>query len=75
MRKVQELRTMSDDQLQRELNEIEISLRRLRGYNRAQKGTVKNKRENPAFMFSLRKRKARILTILRERELRKNKKN
>lgn len=71
MKQIKNLRQKSNDQLKNRLNDIEISLRRLRGFNEAQKGTQKGKKENPAMLWSLRKEKARILTILKEREGRK----
>lgn len=71
MKEIRNLRSMSNDQLQKRLGEIEISLRRLRGFNMAEKGPTKSKKENPCMIGSLRKQKARILTILHERKLRK----
>lgn len=68
-----QLRQMSNDQLNSRLREIEMSVRRLRGWNYAGR-TSENPKNNPAYLFKLRKEKARILTILAERKERKEKK-
>ena len=66
MKVIQDLRQKSDDQLKNRLNDIEISLRRTRGENKAGKPN-----KNSMFIQKLRKEKARILTILREREIKR----
>jgi ribosomal protein L29 len=68
MRRVEDLRRMSNDQLKVRLNEIVISLRRAVGKVKAG-GTTG---EDTMYIRRLKKEKARILTILRERELRRN---
>jgi ribosomal protein L29 len=68
MRRVEELRRMSDDQLKNRLNEIAISLRRAVGKVKAGGAIGKD----TMYIRRLKKEKARILTILRERELKRN---
>jgi len=67
MRRVENLRQMSNDQLKKRLNEIGNELHRAVGKVKA--GGVYS--EDSMFIRKLKKDKARILTILRERELRK----
>jgi ribosomal protein L29 len=68
MRRVEELRRMSDDQLKNRLNEIANSLRRAIGKVKAGGTTGKD----TMYIRRLKKEKSRILTILRERELKRN---
>lgn len=73
MKALASLREKSNDQLKSRLNEIEISFRRTKGKfsaarDQASKG---GSGENTMYLGNLRKQKARILTILHERELRK----
>jgi len=65
MKRIAELRQMSDDQLHERIRELDHSFMRLRGFNQ-NGGAVPG---NPNMMQNLRKNKARCLTILREREL------
>lgn len=73
MKRVRDLRMMSTDQLNRRLPELEIELHRARAHKKvvamAPVASSKSK-DDTKFMKRLRKEKARILTILRERELR-----
>ena len=78
MKAIVQLRQKSNDQLQRRLIEIDISLRRVRGYLYGAckpPGEVTRGRggENTMYAGNLRKEKARILTILNERKKRKEK--
>ena len=68
MKQVANLRQMSNDQLAKRRNEINISLMRQRGENTAGGPRAKN----TMFIRKLRREKAQILTILRERELKIN---
>jgi ribosomal protein L29 len=73
MKRIAELRQMSDDQLKARFTEINNSLRRGRGLIQAghSSGHPKDK-GNAMYMRKLKKDKARILTILSERERIKN---
>lgn len=61
--KARELRDMSDEQLRKRLADIHITQMKMRGVKEAGGAT------NPGVWRNIRKEKARILTILREREL------
>ena len=67
MKRVQNLRQMSNDQLKTRLDEIGNSLHRAVGKVKA--GGVYSK--DSMFIRKLKKEKARILTILTEREIKK----
>ena len=71
MKRIATLREKSNDQLNNRISEISISLRRAGGRNYA--GALPNwqKPDDSMFMSRLKKEKARILTLLRERELKK----
>lgn len=61
--KTRELREMSDKQLKKRLEDIAATLVMLRGRKEGGAGT------NPGEWHKIKQEKARILTILREREL------
>lgn len=65
------LQQMSDDQLKNRLPEIETGLRRLRGMNKAGMDPQGQFFGQTNTLLKLRKEKARILTLLRERELKR----
>ena len=71
MKRIATLREKSNDQLSNRLSEIDISLRRAGGRNYAGALPSWQKPNDSMFMLRLKKEKARILTILRERELKK----
>lgn len=80
MKKIVQIKAKSNDQLHNRLNEINISLRRIKGYN---KGACKppheilrpNNKEDTMYQHKLKREKAQILTILNERKNKeKNKK-
>jgi len=71
MKRIATLREQSNDQLNNHLSEIEISLKRAGGRNNAGASPNWQKPEDSMFMSRLKKEKARILTLLRERELKK----
>ncbi|MEM3715209.1 MAG: 50S ribosomal protein L29 [Thermoprotei archaeon] len=62
--KAQEIRKLSDEELNKRLNEISAELVKLRGLY-----TAGRPPKNVMYLRSLRKDYARILTILRERQL------
>ena len=69
MKRIATLREQSNDQLNKRLVEIGISLRRAGGRNFAGSQPNWQKPADSMFMLKLKKEKARILTLLREREL------
>ena len=71
MKRIATLREKSNDQLNNRISEIDISLRRAGGRNNAGADPSWQKSTDSMFMSKLKKEKARILTLLRERELRK----
>lgn len=72
MKNIVSLRNKSNDQLNDRLNEINISLRRMRQYKAIQSTELGSpSTHDTAYMSRLRKEKARILTILNERRERK----
>jgi ribosomal protein L29 len=71
MKRIATLREKSNDQLKERLMEIEISLRRGAGRNFAGASPNWQKPEDSMFMSKLKKEKARILTLFRERELKR----
>jgi ribosomal protein L29 len=62
LKRIASLREKSNTQLKQRLEEIGMSLIRVRGFNRAGKSYY-----HPMFARKLKKEKARILTILSER--------
>lgn len=67
MKQTVELRRMSNDQLKNRLTDLGNSLMRAVGRNKAGKPE-----DDSMYIRKLRKEKARILTLLRERELKIN---
>jgi ribosomal protein L29 len=65
------LRNKSNEQLKNRLNEIAVSFRRTKGKLTAAKdqASKKGKGENVMYLGNLKEEKARILTILKERDL------
>lgn len=63
--KIWEIRSMSDEDLKKRLDELKLELIRLK--TQAALGTL----DNPGKIRTIRKTIARILTVLRERELSK----
>ena len=75
MKRVVQLRQKSDYQLKNRLQEIGNSLLRARGRNRVGSPTDGSVYGGDSmFMWKLRREKARILTILNERERKKRRK-
>jgi len=71
MKRIASLREKSNDQLNNRLSEIRISLSRAGGRNYVGAEPNWQKPTDSMFMSRLKKEKARILTLLRERELKK----
>lgn len=67
MKDVVQLRQRSTDELRKRLEDINRSLLKERGNVKA--GKNQGAKKNPMYYGKLRRDKARILTILREREL------
>lgn len=66
MKRIDDLKSMSDDQLRERITELDHSLMRIRGFQHGGYGS-----DNPMMVRNLRKNKARCLTILKEREIEK----
>lgn len=71
MKRIVTIREKSNDQLNNRLIELQNSLRRAVGRNKA--GYPSPFAKDTMFISKLKKEKARILTILKERELKHNK--
>lgn len=67
MKKLRDLRQMSDTQLKRLQQQLTLDIMRTKG--RMRWGDV----QNPMLLRNMRRTKARVLTILRERELNRSK--
>lgn len=65
--KPNEIRKMTPEEREKKLRDLRLELMRLRGMARAAGGAI----ENPARIRQIRKTIARILTIQREEELKK----